>query len=132
MNFYPRHVGPFLQLPPADQLQLCEAVDLCMGIAAWSFAVTDRGLAPPIAPTICCFDCVDDLDSRAQQIGVAIQVVRLQPDLCQACGRLVFGPRHTIDRIAVGGTLSHFADQVGPFCGPLCAMRWSHKREGLS
>jgi hypothetical protein len=122
VNGFPRFVGPFLELPPADDIRLCEATTFCMGIAAWAFSIA--GWAWPA--TISCFDCVDDLVHVARQRQLPIEIVRVQPDLCQACGRLVFGPRHTIDRVAVGDKLTHYAHQVGPFCGPLCGMRWTN------
>jgi hypothetical protein len=129
VNFFPRYAATFLQLPP-HEIKLCEASALCMGLAAWAFSV--HGLA--VEPVICCFDCVDDLVHRARAAEFPTKVDRVQPDLCQACGRRVDDARHVIDRIPVGATLSHFASRVGPFCGPPCAMRWTNarRREGLS
>lgn len=131
MNFWPRNVGPLLQLPGVDVIKLCEARPLCMGIAAWSLSVA--GVSG--APAICCFDCVDDLAARARAAGIPINVDRVQPDLCQACGRHVGDQRHVIDRVVVGQGLAHFASQVGPFCGPPCGMRWTSSpraREAIS
>jgi hypothetical protein len=130
VNFYPRFAGPFFSLPPADQISMCEASPLCMGVAAWAFSVAGCN----VEPVTCCFDCVDELAARARAQQLPIEVVRLQPDLCQACGRHVGEQRHMIDRIAVGAKLTHYAQQVGPFCGPPCGMRWTaaRRREGVS